>query len=802
MYISLDWLKDFIQVPRGITPEKIGELLTMHTAEVEDVTRLDKNLDKIVTGKLVDFTKIKGSDKLHKGIIDLGKRKIQVVFGSVFRVYPGWIMPIALPGAKLALGEITKGTYSGIKSEGMICSDKELGLEYSLSGLTIFPENTPLGKPVADVLGLHDVSIEIENKSLTHRPDLWGHYGIARELAAIWNQKLKPIAPKATFPKKNEPGFTIQIKDLKGCPRFTAAVMKNIEVKESPKWLKSRLLAVGYRPINNIVDITNYVMAELGQPSHAFDADLIKKGLIIRPAKPGEKMTTLDGQAYELEKGMLLVCDHDKPVSLAGIMGGENSEINTNTNTVIIEAANWEPYSLRKTATKLGIRTEAAQRFEKSLDPALTELTVKRICELIKQLCPKAEIITPLIDVKTWKFTPPKLKLSVKTAQSVIGLPVPKTRMISILKSLKFDVKNGKTSDEINVTVPSFRATKDVSIPADLIEEIARIYGYDNIDPILPDLPTKVPIDNLERRLKHRARQILSSSLGFNEVYNYSFYSKGDLKKAFLNEKKHLKLDNYLSEDQTHLRVSLLPNLLKKTAENLRHFDEFKIYEVSRTYQETGAYMPKEEKMITGLIVQPLKSKQEVFYQAKGALEAFLKEFRSPAWEFKPMTKPPEHVHPAKSADLYVKGKKIGTVYELNPAVANNFDLKNAIGVFEINFTALAKLGQTLTELKPLPKFPGLSFDVSVVLPKNKTVTEIQSVMQKTAPDLIENIKLFDIFEDKSLGQDAAGQPLKSLAFHLHLQAADRTLTDEEMTLVQQKIFSTLQKLGGKIRGL
>lgn len=778
----------------GISPEELKNLLTLKTAEVETIEREDKHLQKVVTGKLLDFEKIPNTKYHHKGSVDIGGKIIQLVFGSVHTVEKGWILPIALAGAHLPVGEIKEVKIQGVLSQGMICEDKELGIQNSSTGLTVFPEGTPLGKPIAEILEIDDWILEFDNKALTHRPDLWGHYGIAREIAVLTDEKLKPYNPKVTIPKTGE-SAKVEVKDFELCKRFCALVINNIKVEESPDWIKKRLKATGHGAHNNIVDVTNYVMAELGQPMHAFDKSLIKNGIIVRRAQKNEKIISLDGKERLLTEDMGIVADHERAVAVAGIIGGENSEINEKTTSIILEAATWNPSILRRTSVKLGVRTEAVQRFEKSLDPAWGELAIKKAAELILKICPSAKIAGPMTDVKKSNDKPIKIIFDTEKAKSKIGTEISQSEMKKILEKLGFKVVV-KNKSILEVEVPSFRSTKDVLIEDDLIEEIARIYGYENIPVTLPALPTKLPIENTERFKKHRTRELFSYALGFDEVYNYSFYGLKELKNCGMKDENHVKLLNYLSEDQTHLRTSLIPNLLKNLQLNTKYFDSVKLYEIGRTYKEIGQFMPLEEKKIGGAIAIKGKS-DNPFYEAKGAAEFFFQKFNISTKVVKGPTNLP-YAHPIKSITFLAQnGNILAQVFMLHPEIAKNHDLeKYSIAMFEINFSESLKLENSKKFYKKLPKFPNIEIDISVLIDKNIEVEALKNAILEADKVIITAVNLFDIYEGENVEKNK-----KAVAYKITLMSEDRTLTDEDMTNVQQKIFTNLEKLGGAIRG-
>jgi len=803
MDVSLNWLKDFVDIKKTVDPKVLGTTLTLKTAEVDKVINESESFENMVVGQVTTLIPHPNADKLRIAKTSIGKETLQIVCGGE-NLKEGMYVAVAKIGAKVKwhgegdLITMERAKIRGEESFGMICAGDEIGIDDPGAGpkdiLDLSAPKPEIGMPLSDLFEKNDVIFEFDNKALTHRPDLWGHYGIAREIAVLTDSKFTALNPLVKIPSKGET-VKVEVKNPELCPRYCGLIINNIKVEESPSWLKKRLKATGHGVHNNIVDVTNYVMTELGQPLHSFDKNYIKEGIVVRTAKPNEKITTLDEKSRELSKEMLVIADHEKPVAVAGIIGGENSGINEKTTSIIIESANFHPGNVRKTSVKLGVRTDSVQRFEKSLDPHLAELAIKRAAELIMKICPSAEIAGPITDIKNFNDKPVKILLDIKKAQSKIGVEIPKKDIKSVLEKLEFEITE-KPKDILEVTVPSFRSSKDVTIEDDLIEEVARIYGYDNIPAILPQLPTKLPIENTERFRKHRARELFSFGLGFDEVYNYSFYGKTDLKKCQIPDTNHLKLLNYLSEDQTHLRISLIPNLLKNIQLNIKYFDQVKIYEIGRTYKEIGQFMPLEEKKLGGAILTKKKT-DEVFYESKGAVESFLNKFNIEYKIVKGIENAP-YAHPVKSITyLAENGKTLAQCFMVHPEVIKNHDLdKYSVAMFEINFSESLKLERKNRSYKKLPRFPNIDFDISVVMSKNTEIEKIKKSILEADRSLITNVELFDIYEGPNVDKDK-----KAIAFRITLQAEDRTLTDTEMSTVQKKIFSSLELLGGTIRG-
>ncbi|MFA5855156.1 MAG: phenylalanine--tRNA ligase subunit beta [Candidatus Gracilibacteria bacterium] len=804
MKISLSWIRDFVDLPALSTAE-IANALTRHTAEVEGFEDLEELYKGMVVGHILSIKKHPGADKLviAQTEIDHGK-EVQIVCGGQ-NLYPGMLVPVALPGSKVKwhgegdLIELTEATIRGEKSFGMICAGEEIGLT---------PDNTPdskevricdlselkvpVGTPLAKAIGKDDSILEVDNKSLTHRPDLWGHYGIAREFAAIFGRPLKKLD---TFLKCKPTSLSARVKvDIKSaelCPRFSSCIMTGITVTESPDWLKARLRSAGMQPHNNIVDITNYVMLELGEPMHAYDRKIVGSDTLkVRFAHAKEKLLTLEGGEHELTAEDPLVCNEkNEPLGIAGVKGGLKSGITNETTEIILEAANFDPVAVRKSAMRNNLRTDASQRFEKSLDPLLTETAIRRAINLIEKLCPSAAS-GPITTAGEWKEKPRHITVDVKNLLSKIGISIPEKEIVRILKSLEFDV--GKKGKLLSVVVPSHRATRDVSIEEDLIEEVARIHGYAKIPAVLPALETRLPLENPERFLKHLSRNIMAGQLGFTEVMTYSFYGADRFKKCFIPEEGHFKVLNYLSLDQTHMRTSMTPNLLAVIAQNCKENAAMKIFEFGRTYKDIGHFMPLEQKRLTAVVAE----KSETFYSAKGALTSFLEAFRIKNYELKKSTELLPYAHPNKSIDLIIDGQNAGVLFSIHPGVLKNFDIPLSVSIFSVNFNLLSSHGRELQKFVPLPRFPGMSFDVSVLTEKTKTVAEMETIIRLADKNsLIVDISLFDIYEGKNI---PAGK--KSLSFSVSLRNKERTLTDAEFQELQSSVFKALEKSGGEIR--
>ncbi|MBI4231729.1 phenylalanine--tRNA ligase subunit beta, partial [Candidatus Peregrinibacteria bacterium] len=799
-----NWLKDFVQLPKNLDPKDLGNELTLKTAEVEQVLNQEEQFANMVAGQVLELKKHPDADALQVAKVSVGDKAVQIVCGGS-NLKEGMYVAVTLPGALVRwhgegdLVSVKDTKIRGVESCGMIAAPNEIGLPELQKGpkdiLDLSDQKPKPGTPLSELLDRKDTILEFDNKSLTHRPDLWGHMGIAREVSAITGAKFTPINPQPGIPPKGE-SVEVEVKDSELCPRYCGLIINNIKVEDSPDWLKNRLRAVGHGIHNNIVDVTNYVVAELGQPMHAFDKDYIKKGIVARRAKSKEVIITLDDKKRELDDSMLVIADHEKALALAGIMGGQNSEIKPETTSIILESANFNAGNIRRTSTKLGLRTDAVQRFEKAIDPELAMLAMLRAAELILKICPGAKLGGPITDINNVNKKPVVITLNAEKTASKIGVNLSAHEMKELLSRLEFEVEK-KSDNTLKVSVPSWRATKDISIEDDLVEEIARLYGYENIEADLPKLPTKLPMENVERFKKHRLRELLSFGLGFDEVYNYSFYGKTEMQRCLLQEEGHIKLENFLSEDQTHLRMSMTPNLLKCLRENVKSFDDCRLYEIGRTYKEIGEYFPLEEKKVVGLIC--LKGKSDSpFYEAKGAAEEILKKFGPSKFKASKGVEATPYAHPGKSLSyLGPNGQTLAKVFILHPAVERNHELEtHSIAIFAVNFSILMKLEPEELKFSPLAKFPGIEIDISVVVDRDLEVEKVKNAILSADQKLITQAALFDLYQGDNIDKDK-----KAVAYKITLQSDDRTLTDEDMTQAQSKIFKNLEKIGGTIRG-
>jgi len=661
---------------------------------------------------------------------------------------------------------------------------------FSYSWLKDYVKNLPKPEKVAELLTRHSFEVgevkkvkgdwTLDIDVLPNRAsDCFSHWGVAREIVAITNLKFRgPTSTKFVRGRTSADSVSVEVKDRIACPRYTVKVLTDVRVGPSPKWLSERLEVCGLNSINNIVDVANYVMLETGQPLHAFDGKKLSgQKIIVRFAKKGEKITTLDGQKFNLDAGVLVIADAHDPIAIAGIKGGKFPEISKSTKVVILESANFNPQTIRRGSQKLNLKTDASIRFEHGLDPNLTESAINRAAQLIQELA-GGQIAKGLIDVYPQKTYPKRIKLNLDYVESLLGVKIPEREMKNILKSLNFKFHESRTR-EIMVEIPTRRL--DILIPEDLIEEIGRVYGYDKILSTFPIAALVPPRRNEEIFWEDMAKNILKEA-GFTEVYNYSFI--GDREVGIFNFKDSIELKNPISLEQRYLRPSLIPNLLKNVEKNSISFSEIKIFELGKIFR-----MPKsEEKILTGVITG------DAFYQAKGLVDALLNKLGiSDIWYDEYRTLAQEKAiafwHPQKAAEIKVGQERVGFLGEISPRILNEFKIKSKIIYFDIFFEKLVRLASEEHEYRPLSKFPSAVRDLAVLVPRGTKVVEVLNKINAAGGKLVRDVDLFDIYEGEEMPEGK-----KNLAFHIVYQAEDRTLRAKEVDEIHQKIIKTLEK--------
>ncbi len=793
MRITYNWLKEFIDID-DLSPQQVADILTDVGIEVDSLRYAAENLEKVVTGRIVEISKHPNADRLRICQVDVGDTVLQIVTGAE-NVFEGAVVPVALHGSKLPIGvRIKRSKLRGVISNGMLCSEEELGLSESSEGIMILPDGTPVGKDIKEVLNLDDWVIEYE--ITTNRPDVLSVLGVARELKAVLGRPIRlPDTSYEVGDFKAEDEASLSVLDQAGCPRYEGFIVKGIENRESPLWMKVRLYLVGLRPINAVVDVTNYVMYELGQPLHAFDLEKLSgREVVVRRAKEGEKIRTLDGVERELSPDDLVIADSEKPVAIAGVMGGEESGTGFSTREVFLESAHFDPMTVRRTSKRLGLSTDSSYRFERGADIEACKFAAERALHLIQKLT-GGKVAQGNLSFYPKPYTPKVIAFNPDRAVRILGVQIPPRKSFEILSGLGFSAK--KEQDYIVVKVPSWRKY-DVSREIDLIEEVVRIYGMKNVVSTYPLMHSEVE-RNFDYDFVSEIKEFLSS-LGLNEAINYSFIGKSLYEKFGLSVEDLVKISNPLSEEWVYMRNYIFPSLVKNAVTNInRNERDVFLFEVSRVFVPGSAELPNEVlklgALLTGEVPQGLWNKRKVdFYDLKGVFES-LGEFLRLKLEFRATDGFP-FLHPGQSAEVLLEGKPLGFVGKLHPDVSESFDVEEEIFVGEIDLEyLLARSREVRTKFKPIPKFPPVKRDIAVLVDKGLPVSEVQRVIEESAK-FLEKVELFDVYEGKGIPEGK-----KSVAFSLTFRAPDRTLSDEEVNEIIGGIIDKLSKIGATLRG-
>ena len=788
MKLNRNWLhEDFVDLSH-VSDKEYVEKLTVFGQKVETYERMDAEIKNVVVGRVASIVRHENSDHMWVCQIDIGQEEpVQIVTGAQ-NVHEGDLVPAALHNSWLPGGiHITKGKLRGEKSNGMLCSFAELGLTQNdlpdayADGIWILNgEDCKPGDDINLVIGNDDTIVDFEITN--NRPDCYSIIGLARESAAAFGMQMKHHEPVV---KGSDAGSMYEMLDVEVpatelCNRYTARMVKNVKIGPSPKWLRNRLRANGVRPINNIVDITNYVMLEYGQPMHAFDYRYVASGkIVVREAEEGETLTTLDGNVRELKPGMLVIADECKPIGLAGIMGGENSEIMGDTTAVVFESANFNGTSIRQTALALGMRTEASGKFEKNLDPMMTVPAVQRACELV-ELLQAGDVMDGIIDIINYVPETKTLPLECDKINRLLGTEISKEEMIKYLNLLEIPVEDDM------IQVPSFRP--DLNLMADIAEEVGRSFGYNEIPTTAFKTSTQGGYSPF--MLMENQAGTLFRSLGYSEIITYSFVSPAIFDNIRIPQdsvlRNTLKIQNPLGEDTSIMRTIALPSMLDILARNnAYHNKAAKLYELAKIYLPVeGQVLPEEPKML----VLGTYGTSETFFTLKGELEAILNGLRMPKATYTAVSTNPSY-HPGRCAMVSINGVDLGYMGQVHPLVAKNYGIDCEVYCVEINFSALFDLRLPDPTYVPLPKYPTITRDLAIVCDETVTVAQVEAVIEKSAGKLLRNIRLFDIYRGVGIPEGK-----KSLAFSLELRADDRTLTDTDSEQVTSKILTALEK--------
>lgn len=799
MKTSVEWLSEYSDI--DIDTIKLGDILTMTGSKVETIEQKGNNIKNVVVGKILEVEKHPDADKLVVTKVDVGSEKIQIVTGAK-NIKVGDIIPVAKDGSELPNGiKIKKGQLRGVDSYGMMCSIGELNLgleDYPNqieNGIMILDKSLEkqIGRDIVDVLDLKEDIIDFEITS--NRPDCFSIEGLGRETAASLNKEFKNprknIDELKIENKKEIEGLKVSIEDNDLCYRYIARIVNDVKIGPSPSWMVRRLKACGIRSINNIVDITNYVMLEMGQPMHAFDINSIEgKQITVRRAKNGEKITTLDEEERILDKNDLVISDAKKAVAVAGVMGGINSEITENTTTVVFESATFYGGNVRKTAKKLGLRTESSSRFEKGLSAENALRAINRAVELV-ELIGAGKAVDGKIDVYPTKQEIHKIKFDVEKINSLLGTKLTEKEMIEILKKLEIQVENGYAIS------PYFRM--DVTILADIAEEVGRFYGYDKLDTTLIKADTTLGIRNKAQNIQNKVKEVLVNR-GFSEIYTYGFVSEKDMELSNIKDsiKKYaITIQNPLSDEYKLMRPTTVPSMMQTLATNANKKNQnVKLFDLSRSYRNINGEVEKGEVPLQEDILTIGMYGDDVdFYVLKGIMENILEAISIKKFDIEKETDNNSY-HPGRCANIKIGKDVIATLGEVHPEVLDNYMISKRAYLLEANITKLEKYSRNTNKYVEVPKFPAVERDIAIIVDEQIEVGQIEKIITKKAKKLLENIRLFDIYRDEKLGNGK-----KSVAYALIFRDKNKTLSDEEINKIMEEIIAELENtLNAKLR--
>ncbi|KAB1439506.1 phenylalanine--tRNA ligase subunit beta [Candidatus Galacturonibacter soehngenii] len=806
MITALSWIKEYVP-DLDVSLQEYMDAMTLSGSKIEGYEKLDKNLENIVVGQIKKIERHPDADKLIICQVDVGKtERVQIVTGAS-NVKEGDKVPVVLDGGRVAGGhdggslpesgiKIKKGKLRGIESNGMMCSIEELGSskdyypEAPEEGIYIFEDDVEVGSDAVEVLGLNDAVFEYEITS--NRVDCFSVLGIAREVAATFGKKFVP--PVVTVKENTEDVndyVKVTVKDTDLCTRYCARVVKNIKIGPSPKWMQRRLAAHGIRPINNLVDITNYIMEEFGQPMHAYDLDLIEgKEIIVKRGNTGDKFVTLDGQERAIDDSVLMICDANKPVGIAGIMGGENSMITDSVSTLLFEAACFDGTNIRRSSKKVGLRTDASTKFEKGLDPNTAQLAIDRACQLIVELG-VGEVVGGMVDVYETKREGKKVVLDSARINQILGTNIDEATMIGYFKNIELDY-NAETKE---VIIPSWR--QDISHTADLAEEVARFYGYDNIPTTLPTGEATTGKLSFKLRVEEVARNV-AEFYGFSQAMTYAFESPKVFEKLLLPKDSKLReavaIMNPLGEDFSIMRTSSLNGMLTALSTNYnRRNKDVRLYELGNVYlpkQIPVTELPEERIQFTlGMYGEG------DFFSMKGVVEEFFQKVGlNKKIKYDPTNKK-SYLHPGRQAEMYYEEQLIGYLGEVHPEVSETYNIKDRVYLAVIDMPYIVELATFDRKYEGIAKYPAVTRDISMVMKKEILVGQVEEVIEKKGGAILESYQLFDIYEGAQIKEG-----YKSVAYSITFRAKDKTLEDSDVNTSMERILKELGNLGIELR--
>ena len=804
MNTSLSWIKAYVP-DLNVTEQEYTDAMTLSGTKVEGYEKMDADLDKIVVGQIEKIERHPDADKLVVCQVNIGSEQIQIVTGAP-NVEEGQKVPVVLDGGRVAGGhdgsltkggiEIKKGKLRGVESCGMMCSIEELGSTRDMypeapeNGIYIFPDDVEVGADAVEVLGLRDAVFEYEVTS--NRVDCFSVIGIAREAAATFGKSFyPPIVPETGNDEDASDYIKVEVRNQELCSRYCARVAKNIKIGPSPEWMQRRLASVGIRPINNLVDITNYVMEEYGQPMHAYDLDTIAgHQIIVRNAEDGETFTTLDGQERQLDRDVLMICDGEKSIGIAGIMGGENSMITDHVHTVLFEAACFDGTNIRKSSKRVGLRTDASGKFEKGLDPNNAKAAIDRACQLLEEMG-AGEVVGGIVDVYSKVKEPVRVPFDENAVNQLLGTDISKEDMIAYLE--KVELAYDEATNEI--VAPTFR--QDIFRLADLAEEVARFYGYDNIPTTLPRGEATIGKLSFKQRIEAAARNI-AEFCGFSQGMSYSFESPKVFDKLLLPEdapeRQAIEISNPLGEDYSIMRTISLNGMLTSLATNFnRRNKDVRLYELGNIYLPKTlplTELPEERMQFTlGMYGEG------DFFSMKGVVEEFFEKIGMHKKEVYDPNAGKPFLHPGRQANILYDGTVVGYLGEVHPAVAENYGIGGRAYVAVLDMPEIIVRATFDRKYTGIAKFPAVTRDISMVVPKEILVGQIEEMIEQRGGSILESYHLFDLYEGAQIKEGH-----KSVAYSIVFRAKDRTLEDADVTKAMKKILNGLESMGIELR--
>lgn len=811
MKVSLNWIRDYVQLPADADLKKLAYDLTMSTVEVEDTIELAKQFDHMVVGVINTIEQHPNADKLRVCMTDIGGRVESIVCGGS-NLREGMKVAVALPGSVCRWHgegepvEIKKSKLRGVDSYGMICGAVEIGLadlfptkeEAHILDLSDF--DAPAGTPLADALDLNDIILEIDNKSMTNRPDLWGHYGIAREIAALYDLPMKEF-PHFDRNVENTSGFHVTVEDAERCPRMTGTQIENVCVKPAPYWMQVRIWKTGMRPINALVDITNYVMLATGQPSHAYDSDHIAGHIIVRRAKAGETLTLLNGKELPLSTDDLTIADDAGIVGLAGVMGGAKDSILPTTSKVILEIANFQAAGIRRTALRYDNRTEASARYEKAIDPERCDQALDLSMQLFSDLYPEMKV-TGLVDEYPRHLKQAEIDVPLSWLERRLGKRLPPEEIRHKMELLGYGISF--SGDNMHVVVPTWRSTGDVSIQADIMEEVARMYGYENFEAEPITTTFDGAINQLDKDLERRIKEYLAIRCGMQEIFTYPWMEESYVNAVLQSTEGILSLSTPPSPAERFVRSSLLPNLCKAVVKNERYFDEFSIFETAQVFRDenyTSPYDPREKlpsqrKNVAGAFVTTAKDITALFRKAKGVVEMMARYVHMEALTFR-QTEKPVWADNVVWLNIYRGEEKVGDLALLSKKVSMACGIKNLnVMLFQLDQDSLVPLKSRTNTFTHMAEYPMTDYDISLLLDGSVQWEDVLQTVGGIKSELLHGASFVDEYRGK---QVPAGK--KSLTLRLSIGSKEKTLTSSEIEEVASNVLNKIAKrFGAELR--